>query len=271
MRIFRPEVDLRICLAGGGIEFAVRAEFRDLEDFDPETIEGARQTGPLRNDLAAMADALALLRNMRTLYEQPSVGESWSGVAGSTDQVVTDAGREIQEVTGQCSKTPANGIEFLARMTDPDRLKYTWKDALAKIDARIEALEGLRGELLAAIFERMRPIEVSYRQVGLFFENAVSPDDVSGRRVELAILNADPAVMADESKGLDEIGRVYRGPERQLQLSQDGGGCCGARSNFGCGATAAFQDRCQMGGGFSYRWRQRAECPRQPLVREVLA
>jgi len=68
-------------------------------------------------------------------------------------------------------------------------------DALAKLDARIKALETTRDKVLGDLFEQIRPIERSYRSLQLFFENADVRDAVQRPPVEFYIFNADTNVI----------------------------------------------------------------------------
>jgi hypothetical protein len=55
----------------------------------------------------------------------------------------------------------------------------------------------VRDELLAKVFEQVRPIELSYRQIQMFFENTKVNDGKVRKPVELFVLNADPKAMKD--------------------------------------------------------------------------
>ena len=68
-----------------------------------------------------------------------------------------------------------------------------YDDALAKLDAAIEQAEGVRDQVLEEIYRKIRPIERSYRQIHLFFENADPRDSVQRPPVEFYIFNADTA------------------------------------------------------------------------------
>jgi hypothetical protein len=68
-------------------------------------------------------------------------------------------------------------------------------EALAKLDARIAELEKTRDKVLADLFEKIRPIERSYRSLQLFFENAEVRDAVQRPPVEFYIFNADTNVI----------------------------------------------------------------------------
>jgi hypothetical protein len=67
--------------------------------------------------------------------------------------------------------------------------------ALAKLDARIKHLEGIRDTVLADLYEQIRPLERSYRSLQLFFENADVRDTVQRPPVEFYVFNADTAVI----------------------------------------------------------------------------
>ncbi len=67
--------------------------------------------------------------------------------------------------------------------------------ALAKLDARIAELEGVRDTVLAELYEKIRPMERSYRSMQLFFENAEVNDTVQRPPVDFFIFNADTSVI----------------------------------------------------------------------------
>src|SRR5262249_5853420 len=62
---------------------------------------------------------------------------------------------------------------------------------------QIDQAEAIRDELLAQVFQQIRPLERSYRELMLFFENARVPDGKVRKPVELYILNADAKAMKD--------------------------------------------------------------------------
>jgi type VI secretion system TssC-like protein len=84
--------------------------------------------------------------------------------------------------------------QFLERVGNFSRLlseRDAHADALKKLDAEIAKLEKVRDEVLAQLYEKIRPIERSYRQLHLFFENADVRDSVQRPPVEFFIFNAD--------------------------------------------------------------------------------
>lgn len=95
---------------------------------------------------------------------------------------------------------------FSALLSDTD--SYT--QALKKLDDAIAKAEKTRDEVLAQLYEKLRPIERSYRQLHLFFENADVRDGVQRPPVEFYIFNADTKAItrdADSSTivALDEF------------------------------------------------------------------
>src|SRR6266404_885584 len=69
--------------------------------------------------------------------------------------------------------------EFLDQLTDLSGLLSEQDDynaMIAKLQAHIESAQGVLDELMAQLFEQIRPIERSYRMVTLFFENSKVPD-----------------------------------------------------------------------------------------------
>ena len=90
--------------------------------------------------------------------------------------------------------------EFLGQLTNFEQLisaEDTYDQTVKKLQGQIDRAEGVRDELLAQIFQQIRPLELSYKQVQLFFENAKVGDGKVRKPVELFILNADPKAMED--------------------------------------------------------------------------
>jgi len=83
----------------------------------------------------------------------------------------------------------------IGKLTDVLSGEDTHAQALEKLDARIAKLEGVRDQVLADLYEKIRPIERSYRSVQLFFENAEVRDSVQRPPVEFHIFNADTSVI----------------------------------------------------------------------------
>jgi hypothetical protein len=90
--------------------------------------------------------------------------------------------------------------EFLGQLTNFEKLisaNDTYEETVKKLQGQIDGAEAVRDELLAKIFEQIRPLELSYRQIQLFFENSKVGDGKIRKPVELFILNADPKAMED--------------------------------------------------------------------------
>ena len=96
--------------------------------------------------------------------------------------------------------TPQSASEFLANLTNFENLlseQDSYETTIKKFQAQIDAAEKTRDSLLAQVFEQLRPIERSYRELMLFFENAKVPDGKVRKPVELYIFNADAKAMKD--------------------------------------------------------------------------
>ena len=90
--------------------------------------------------------------------------------------------------------------EFLGQLTNFEQLisaEDTYDQTVKKLQGQSDRAEGVRDELLAQMFQQIRPLELSYKQVQLFFENAKVGDGKVRKPVELFILNADPKAMED--------------------------------------------------------------------------
>jgi hypothetical protein len=96
--------------------------------------------------------------------------------------------------------TPQTAGEFLGQLTNFEKLLSdadSYDATVKKMQAQIDQAEGVRDQLLAQVFEKIRPIERSYRQLMLFFENSKVPDGKVRKPVEIYILNSDPKAMKD--------------------------------------------------------------------------
>jgi hypothetical protein len=106
-----------------------------------------------------------------------------------------DESREITSIF-----TPQSATEFLSQLTNFEKLleeSDTYDITVKKMQGQIDQAEGIRDEVLAQIFQQIRPLERSYRQLMLFFENSKVPDGKVRKPVELFVLNADAKAMKD--------------------------------------------------------------------------
>lgn len=97
--------------------------------------------------------------------------------------------------------TSESASQFLKRVTDFSSLLSaddSYDQALKKLDAQLKSLESTRDEVLKQIYEKIRPIERSYREIQLFFENAEVRDSVQRPPVEFFIFNADTRAVTSD-------------------------------------------------------------------------
>jgi hypothetical protein len=97
--------------------------------------------------------------------------------------------------------SPQAASAFLTQLTDFERLlseQDSYDVTVKKIQGHIGAAEAIRDELLAQVFQQIRPLERSYRELMLFFENSKVQDGKVRKPVELFIMNADARAMEDE-------------------------------------------------------------------------
>lgn len=90
--------------------------------------------------------------------------------------------------------------EFLGQLVNFEQLisaNDTYEETVKKLQGQIDSAEAMRDELLSKLFEQIRPLELSYRQIQLFFENSKVGDGKIRKPVELFVLNADPKAMQD--------------------------------------------------------------------------
>jgi hypothetical protein len=96
--------------------------------------------------------------------------------------------------------TAQNAREFLDQLTDVTSLLSeddSFEQTLFKLQTQIDAAETTRDELLEQVFEQLRPIERSYRELQTFFDNTKVFDGKLRKPVELFVWDADPREMKD--------------------------------------------------------------------------
>ncbi len=84
---------------------------------------------------------------------------------------------------------------FSALLSDSDN----YAQALKKLDEAIAKAEKTRDEVLAQLYAKIRPLERSYRQLHLFFENADVRDGAQRPPVEFFIFNADTKAITKDA------------------------------------------------------------------------
>lgn len=93
-----------------------------------------------------------------------------------------------------------SAAEFLQQLTNFENLlseSDSYEVTVKKLQGQIDKAEAIRDSVLEQIFEQIRPLECTYRQLAMFFENSKVPDGKIRKPVELYILNADPKGMKD--------------------------------------------------------------------------
>jgi hypothetical protein len=96
--------------------------------------------------------------------------------------------------------TPQAAGDFLRQLLDLENLfsaADSYEQTVKKLQAQIDQAEAMRDQLLEQLFQQIRPIERSYKQIQLFFENTKVMDGKVRKPVELYVLNADPKSMKD--------------------------------------------------------------------------
>lgn len=121
--------------------------------------------------------------------------------------------------------TPETANEFLSRLTDFESLLTeadSYDETLKKFQGQIDQAEKVRDEVMETLFEEIRPLESSYRQIWLFFENSVVPDGKQRKPVEFFIYNADPQAMRNrESATLEAVRRFVTNRNDNFNFRDD--------------------------------------------------
>jgi hypothetical protein len=106
-----------------------------------------------------------------------------------------DESRELANIF-----SPQSARDFLSQLTDFEAVLSgadSYEDTLKKLQALIDAAEKTRDQLLDQLFAQLRPLESSYRQIQMFFENSKVPDGKVRKPVELHIWNGDSGALED--------------------------------------------------------------------------
>jgi hypothetical protein len=121
--------------------------------------------------------------------------------------------------------TQASATEFLTRLTDFEALLQetdSYEQTLETFQRQIDKAEAVRDEVMARLFEELRPLEAGYRQIWLFFENSIVPDGKQRKPVEFFVYNASPQRMDDrESVTLEAIRRFVTNRNDNFNFRDD--------------------------------------------------
>lgn len=136
-----------------------------------------------------------------------------SEVKTAQDIIATKkAGKAIEEIFNVIHPAPSKSAlsdiftaetagQFMQRVADFSGLlsaSDSHAQALKKLDQQIARLEAIRDEVLAQVYEKIRPLERSYREIQLFFENAEVRDNQQRPPVEFYIFNADTRAITSD-------------------------------------------------------------------------
>ncbi|WP_419805295.1 hypothetical protein [Terriglobus sp.] len=142
-----------------------------------------------------MAETATATRTTEQILGNSAARELLQDIFADLHPGLTNEKREIASIfSAQSAK------EFLNQLTNFEQLisaNDSYDQTVKKLQGQIDGAESVRDELLAQIFDQVRPLELSYRQVQLFFENTKVNDGKVRKPVELFILNSDPKAMED--------------------------------------------------------------------------
>lgn len=142
-----------------------------------------------------MAESATATRTTEQILGNSPARELLQDIFADLHPGLTNEKRDIASIfSAQSAK------EFLGQLTNFEQLisaEDSYDQTVKKLQGQIDRAEGVRDQLLGQIFEQVRPLELSYRQVQLFFENSKVGDGKVRKPVELYLLNADPKAMED--------------------------------------------------------------------------
>jgi hypothetical protein len=143
-----------------------------------------------------MADEIATrVKSTADILGENPVKEVMQEILADMHPGLTDTKRALAEIF-----TAQSASEFLTRLTDFENLLKTedsYETTLEKIQDQIDTAEQMRDQILAQVLAQVRPIESSYRQLLIFFENSKVPDSKLQKPPDLYIFNADAAAIKD--------------------------------------------------------------------------
>lgn len=152
--------------------------------------------------------------------ETPQMGKLLAEIFADMHPRLGDKKTSLSEIF-----TPESAGEFLSRITDFESLLSaddTYEQTLDKFQVQIEGAEKVRDEVLAKLYETLRPLEASYRQIWLFYENSVVPDGKQRKPVEFFIYNGETSAMKNrESVTLEAIRRFVAGRNDNFNFRDD--------------------------------------------------
>jgi hypothetical protein len=139
--------------------------------------------------------AETLTRTTEQIIADSSAKELLQDIFADLHPALTNEKRDLASIfSAQSAK------EFLSQLTNFEKLvdvDDSYEETVRKLQGQIDQAEAIRDELLSQMFDQLRPLETSYRQLQLFFENAKVGDGKVRKPVELFVLNADPKAMGD--------------------------------------------------------------------------
>lgn len=144
-----------------------------------------------------MAEAAPLVKSKTTaeiLGDTPA-RDLLQDIFADLHPALLDETRDISSIF-----TPQSASEFLQNLTNFEKLldpEDSYETTLKKLQSQIDQGEAMRDQLMAQVFQHVRPIERSYRELMLFFENSKVPDGKVRKPIELYVWNADAKAMKD--------------------------------------------------------------------------
>lgn len=145
--------------------------------------------------MAETAPATTKTRTTAEILAQNPARELLQDIFADLHPALIDETRDISTIF-----TPQTAGEFLTNLTSFENLLSaddSYETTLKKLQTQIDQAEAIRDDLLGQIFQQIRPVERSFRELMLFFENSKVPDGKVRKPVELYIWNADTKEMKD--------------------------------------------------------------------------
>ena len=166
-----------------------------------------------------MADAVATKTTAEILGDSPA-RDLLQDIFADLHPGLIDESRDISSIF-----TRQTASEFLSQITNFEKLlseEDSFQQTIDKIQGQIDSAEQVRDQLLAQVYKQVRPIERSYRQLMLFFENSKVPDGKVRKPVELFVFNGDAKEMKDVfSMGVASIENFVRSRNDNFNFRDD--------------------------------------------------
>ncbi|MFC2173193.1 hypothetical protein ACFLU6_11265, partial [Acidobacteriota bacterium] len=193
---------------------------QDQDTKTEEKVETKPEAAPEAAPEAKTETKTATIEEIREVAEDKKVRKVLDDIFADLHPRLAEEKTNVADIF-----TPDSATDFLVRITDLEKLlseEDDFEDTLKKFQNQIDSTEKIRDEALAELFEKIRPIETSYRQLWYFYDNSIVPDGKERKPVEFFIVNGDTKAMKDrESMILENIRKFVKSRNDNFNFRDD--------------------------------------------------